>query len=105
VGFLNMQKLVKLPNELTIATGRYYLSRLQSGWKYESSTFSKEKETITFVKPKPWDKEFYMNLISTAALKHFVSFESVAGTFWFCKKDGTVYQMSEETWPLAGKVK
>lgn len=97
-------KQIKLPNEIVIAIGQYYInSNKQTETTMQSSKDAFGKFCMVYVTVRSeykWDKDADWDRISKAAHKYSYRITACAGTFWVFKNTRS-YVVSEDSWPLA----
>ncbi len=103
--------LVKPPfcAELVIALGNYYVKRFLSTPHVVSESWSSHGTKLTTyspANPEIFNKDELLDEIFAVCGKYNYRFEAVSGTFFFYKGDSKwTYKITQETWPLAEKLK
>lgn len=95
-------KTRKLPNNLTIALGQYFLSYANCNSHKIGETHSSLGTSIHYSPDQPWNKQECLDRIDAAIIPEW-SYQSSAGSFWLFKRGNkkTHYYIDKQTWPLA----
>jgi hypothetical protein len=100
--------LVQIPHALALAAARYYLNKNKQyniqAHVVNSNGKAQVAHTVT-VNKGSWNKEADVdNFFNISDQFGYCGGSACAGTFWF-QKGSRVYELSENTWPLAKSMK
>lgn len=96
-------RTTKLPNQLTIALGQYFLNRQLSHPQTVATTVHGDgRRTVETREGRSWNKVADLDRICESLPKGW-HFQACAGTFWISTPNLKVshYYANEDLWPLA----